>query len=77
MRKGEPAKPAPPHGDHARYVSRYFKCRCDDCKSANTQYMSDYRERVKNNGGRPLRDEVRSVPQGIEKHSRSNRNGDY
>lgn len=29
----------PPHGTHARYVSKRLRCRCEDCTTANTAYI--------------------------------------
>jgi hypothetical protein len=36
--------PIPPeHGTRARYVSRYYNCKCELCKDANARYMIRYR----------------------------------
>ena len=32
------AKPTPPHGTVARYVSKTLSCRCDACRRANADY---------------------------------------
>lgn len=37
--------PVPPHGSRARY-SRPHRCRCDDCRAANTAAQSDYVARL-------------------------------
>lgn len=29
------------HGEYAKYV--HDKCRCDECRAANTEYMQNYR----------------------------------
>lgn len=68
MRKGPVAK-APDHGTHARYVSRYFKCNCTECKMANTEYIREYRQRRRNNGNRPLKDDKRFVSEGIQRRT--------
>lgn len=74
MQKGEPFKDPPPHGTHARYVSRYYSCRTREecpggekgltCVDANREYMRDYRRRVSNNGGEKLREKLATTKQG-------------
>ena len=39
--------PEPLHGTRARYLQKYFKCRCDLCKHAQKRYMRAYNDKVK------------------------------
>lgn len=41
---GDP-EDAPPHGDRRRYTSPKYSCRCDYCRTANTTYRAELRDR--------------------------------
>ena len=38
--------PEPPHGTRARYLQKYFKCRCDLCRKAQSLYMRKYNRKA-------------------------------
>jgi len=38
-------RPIPEHGTRSRYEHRVLKCRCNDCRRANADYIAEYRNR--------------------------------